>query len=95
MTAKRPLSRAISGWDTLLRRGQIPILVYFGSWMIRTQCVLFRVTSVRVEVNAMVAAGLMFLRLVIRTVLGAAVVVALVWLFFKLGKLADAYTKRL
>jgi len=50
---------------------------------------------VRVEVNAMVAAGLMFLGLVIRTVLGAAVVVAMIWLFFKLGKLAEAYTKRL
>jgi len=47
------------------------------------------------EVNAMVSAGLIFLGLLIRTVLGATVVVALVWLFFKLGKLAEAYTKKL
>ena len=47
------------------------------------------------EVNAMVPVGLISLDLVIRTILGAAVVVALVWLFFKLGKLAEAYTKKL
>jgi hypothetical protein len=47
------------------------------------------------DVNAMVSAGLIFLGLVIRTILGAVVVVALVWLFFKLGKLAEAYTKKL
>jgi hypothetical protein len=39
--------------------------------------------------------GLIFLGLGIRAVLGAAVVVALVWLFFKLGKLAEAYTRKL
>jgi hypothetical protein len=50
---------------------------------------------VLVEVNAMVATGLIFLGLLIRTVFGAAIVVALVWLFFKLGKLAEAYTKKL
>jgi len=43
----------------------------------------------------MVPVGLVFLGLVIRTVLGAAIVIALVWLFFKLGKLAEAYTKKL
>lgn len=48
-----------------------------------------------VEVNAMVATGLIFLGLLIRTVLGTAIVVALVWLFFKLGKLAEAYTKKI
>ncbi|MGP8126827.1 MAG: hypothetical protein ACLP9D_03370 [Candidatus Bathyarchaeia archaeon] len=47
------------------------------------------------DVNAMVSAGLIFLGLVIRTILGAAVVVALVWSFFKLGKLAEEYTKKL
>jgi len=47
------------------------------------------------EVIAMVPPGLIFLGLVIRTILGAAVVVALVWLFFKIGKLAEAYTKKL
>ena len=47
------------------------------------------------EVIAMVLAGLIFLGLVIRTILGAVIVVALVWLFFKLGKLAEAYTKKL
>ena len=45
------------------------------------------------EVNVMVPVGLLFLGLAIRTILGAAIVVALVWLFFKLAKLADAYTK--
>jgi hypothetical protein len=59
------------------------------------QRVLFRGTIVRVEVNAMVAAGLIFLGLVIRAVLGTVVVVALVYLLFKLGKLAEAYTKKL
>ena len=39
--------------------------------------------------------GLLFLGLVVRTILGTAIVVALVWLFFKLAKLADAYTKKL
>jgi hypothetical protein len=43
----------------------------------------------------MVAAGLIFLGLVIRSVLGTVVVVALVYFLFKLGKLADAYTKKL
>jgi hypothetical protein len=50
---------------------------------------------VSVEVNAMVAVGLLFLGLVVRTILGAAMVVAVVWLLFKLAKLADAYTKKL
>ena len=39
--------------------------------------------------------GLLFLGLVVRTILGTAIVVALVWLSFKLAKLADAYTKKL
>jgi hypothetical protein len=43
----------------------------------------------------MVPVGLLFLALVFRTILGAAVVVALVWLLFKLAKLTDAYTKKL
>jgi hypothetical protein len=43
----------------------------------------------------MVPVGLLFLGLVIRTVLGAAVVIAVVWLLFKLSKLADAYTRKL
>ena len=47
------------------------------------------------EVNVMAPVGLLFLGLVIRTIFGAAIVVALVWLFFKLAKLADAYTKKL
>jgi len=46
-------------------------------------------------VNAMVAVGLIFLGLLIRTVLSATFVVASVWLFFKPGKLAEAYTKKL
>jgi hypothetical protein len=47
------------------------------------------------EVKVMVPVGLLFLGLVIRTVLGAAIVIALVWLLFKLAKLADAYAKKL
>jgi len=47
------------------------------------------------EVNVMTPIGLLFLGLVIRTIFGAAIVVALVWLMFKLAKLTDAYTKRL
>ena len=47
------------------------------------------------EVNVMAHVGLLFLGLVIRTILGTAIVVALVWLFFKVAKLADAYTKKL
>jgi len=39
--------------------------------------------------------GLLFLGLVVRTILGTAIVVALVWLCFKFAKLADAYTKKL
>jgi len=50
---------------------------------------------VALEVNMMVPVGLLFLGLVIRTILGAAIVVALVWLLFKVAKLADAYTKKL
>ena len=49
----------------------------------------------RVEVNAMPASGLIFLGLVIRAAFGIVVVAALVWLFLKLGHLADAYTKKL
>ncbi|HUK50821.1 MAG TPA: hypothetical protein VLV18_07275 [Terriglobales bacterium] len=43
----------------------------------------------------MPASGLIFLGLVIRAALGIVVVAALVWLVFKLGHLADAYTKKL
>jgi len=39
--------------------------------------------------------GLLFTGLIIRTVLAAAVIVAILWLVFKLGKLADAYTEKL
>jgi len=50
---------------------------------------------VTLEVKVMVPVRLLFLGLIIRTILGAAIVIALVWLFFKLAKLADAYTKKL
>jgi len=43
----------------------------------------------------MAPVGLLFLGLVIRAIFGAAIVVALVWLMFKLAKLVDAYTKKL
>lgn len=43
----------------------------------------------------MVPVGLVLAGLVIRTTLAAAIVVAIVWLFLKLGGLAEAYTKKL
>jgi uncharacterized protein HemY len=39
--------------------------------------------------------GLLFTGLIIRTVIAAIVIVALLWLVIKLGKLADAYTEKL
>jgi hypothetical protein len=43
----------------------------------------------------MATLGLVFLALATRAALGIVVVVALVWLVLKLGRLADAYTKKL
>ena len=40
-------------------------------------------------------AGLLFVGLIIRGVLGAVIAVAVLWLIWKLGKLADAYTEKL
>ena len=48
-----------------------------------------------VEANAMVPVGLLFLGLVVRSILGAVLVIAVVWLLLKLAKLVDAYTKKL
>jgi hypothetical protein len=39
--------------------------------------------------------GLLFIGLMVRTILGVTVVAALVILFWKIGKLADAYTERI
>ena len=39
--------------------------------------------------------GLLFIGLIIRTVIAVVVVAAVLWLVFKLGKLADAYTEKL
>jgi uncharacterized protein HemY len=39
--------------------------------------------------------GLLFTGLIIRTVIAAVVIVAVLWLVIKLGKLADAYTEKL
>jgi hypothetical protein len=48
------------------------------------------------EVSKMPAPiGLLFVGLIVRTILGAAVVAALVILFWKIGKLADAYTEKI
>ena len=48
------------------------------------------------EVSEMPAPiGLLFTGLLIKTVLGAVLVAALVLLFWKIGKLADAYTDRI
>jgi len=59
------------------------------------QSVLLGVITVRVDVSAMATLGLVFLALATRAALGIVVVVALVWLVLKLGRLADAYTKKL
>jgi len=65
--------------------------------MIRTQFLLSRNDAVRVEGEEKmpIPVGLLFVGLVIRAFLGAAVVVAVVLLAWKLGKLADAYTHKL
>jgi len=39
--------------------------------------------------------GLLFIGLIVRTVIAAIVIVALLWLVLKLGRLADAYTEKL
>jgi hypothetical protein len=39
--------------------------------------------------------GLLFIGLILRTAIAVVVVAAVVWLVFKLGKLADAYTEKL
>jgi len=39
--------------------------------------------------------GLLFVGLVVRTVLAAVIIGAFVWLVFKLGRMADAYTEKL
>jgi hypothetical protein len=39
--------------------------------------------------------GLLFTGLILRTVLAAVVIVAILWLVFKLGRLADAYVEKL
>ena len=39
--------------------------------------------------------GLLFVGLVVRAIVGAAIVVAVVFLAWKLGKVADAYTQKL
>jgi hypothetical protein len=39
--------------------------------------------------------GLMFVGLVVRTLIAAVIIVAILWLVLKLGRLADAYTAKL
>ncbi|MGA2627434.1 MAG: hypothetical protein ABSF63_10325 [Candidatus Bathyarchaeia archaeon] len=39
--------------------------------------------------------GLLFIGLIIRTVIAAIVIGAVLWLVLKLGRLADAYTEKL
>jgi hypothetical protein len=39
--------------------------------------------------------GLLFMGLTLRTILAAVVVVAVVFLFWKIGKLADAYAEKI
>ena len=42
-----------------------------------------------------VSAGLVFIGLLIRTILGAVVVAVIAMLFWKIAKLADAYTEKI
>lgn len=42
-----------------------------------------------------VPVGLLFTGLILRTILGVVVVAALVFLFWKIGKLADAYVEKI
>ena len=64
--------------------------------MIHPQGVLFRTPRSVREVNEMPAAGaLVLLGVIIRTALAVPIVVALVFVFWKIGKLADAYAKKL
>jgi uncharacterized protein HemY len=39
--------------------------------------------------------GLLFIGLIIRSVIAVVVIAAILWLVFKLGRLADAYTQKL
>ena len=39
--------------------------------------------------------GLLFTGLIIRTAIAAVIIIAILWLVLKLGKLADAYTQKL
>ncbi len=65
--------------------------------MIRTQFLLSRNDSVRVEGEEKMPLpiGLLFVGLVIRAILGVAIVATVVFLAWKLGKFADAYTHKL
>jgi hypothetical protein len=64
--------------------------------MIHPQGVLSRTPRAVHEVNEMPAAGaLVLLGAIIRTALAVPIVVALVFVFWKIGKLADAYAKKL
>jgi hypothetical protein len=53
-----------------------------------------RYVSLRSEVDEMPAVGLVILGLIIRTILGALIVGALVLLLWKASKLVDAYTEK-
>jgi hypothetical protein len=65
--------------------------------MIRSQFILSRNDGLRVEGEEQMPTliGLLFVGLVIRAILGAGIVVVVVFLAWKLGKLADAYTHKL
>jgi uncharacterized protein HemY len=39
--------------------------------------------------------GLLFVGLIVRSLIAVVIIVAILWLVFKLGKLADAYTAKL
>jgi hypothetical protein len=65
-------------------------------WMIRPQHVLSQGVWTGDEVNVMpAAAALLLVRSIINLILAIPVIVVLVILLWKIGKLADAYTKKL
>ena len=64
--------------------------------MIHPQFLISQRGSKAAEVNSMaVPTGLLFIGLVIRAVWGALVVAGVVFLCWKLGKLAEAYTDKI
>ena len=66
-------------------------------WLYDSSTISFiAISHVAREVSKMpVPVGLLFTGLILRTILGVVVVAALVFLFWKIGKLADAYVEKI